>query len=223
MRPAPQHAAWIDRLAAEYVLGTLRGRARARFARWRGASTMVDEYVRRWEQQLAPLALQQRPMAPPPGLLAKIQRRLSLSTPAPVRWVAGLALIALCSSLLLFGPAMRTVAPDRLAVINNSTGVAQWRVELYAQRDRLVVRSPQLASKPADRDYELWALPPGEPAVSLGVMPVRGELARVLSAEQRRALAMSTQVAVSVEPLGGSPTGHTTGPVIFVVPLVSAG
>ena len=54
-------------------------------------------------------------------------------------------------------------------------------------------------------------------------MPVRGELARVLSAEQRRALAVSTQVAVSVEPLGGSPTGHTTGPVIFVVPLVSAG
>jgi len=118
---------------------------------------------------------------------------------------------------------MRTVAPDRLEVIPNSSGVEQWRVELYAQRDRLVVRSPQLASKPANRDYELWALPPGEPAVSLGVMPVRGELARVLSAEQRRALAVSTQVAVSVEPLGGSPTGHTTGPVIFVVPLVSAG
>ena len=223
MRPAPQHATWIDRLAAEYVLGTLRGPARVRFARWRGASPLVDEYIRRWERQLANWALQQRPVTPPQALLAKIQRRLSLATPAPVRWAAGLALIALCASLLLYGPAMRTVAPDRLAVINNSAGAPQWRVELYTQRDRLVVRSPQLAAKPADRDYELWALPPGEAAVSLGVMPVRGELARVLSPAQRRALALSTQVAVSVEPLGGSPTGHTTGPVIFVVPLVAAG
>ncbi|MGH8252843.1 MAG: anti-sigma factor [Steroidobacteraceae bacterium] len=223
MRPAPQHAAWIDRLAAEYVLGTLRGRARARFARWRGASALVDEYIRRWEQQLAPWVLRQRAVAPPPGLLAKIQRRLSLSTPAPARWAAALAVIALSASLLLYGPAMRTVAPDRLALINNSAGALQWRVELYAQRDRLVVRSPHLAAKAADRDFELWALPPGEAAVSLGVMPVRGELARVLSPAQRRALALSKQVAVSVEPLGGSPTGHTTGPVIFVVPLVAAG
>jgi anti-sigma-K factor RskA len=223
MRPAPQHAPWIDRLAAEYVLGTLRGRARARFARWRGASPLVDEYILRWEQQLARWALRQRPVTPPQALLARIQRRLSLATPAPVRWAAGLALIALCASLLLYGPAMRTVPPDRLAVINNSAGAMQWRVELYVQRDRLVVRSPQLAAKPADRDYELWALPPGEAAVSLGVMPVRGELARVLSPAQRRALALSTQVAISIEPLGGSPTGHTTGPVIFVVPLVAAG
>src|SRR5262249_20484790 len=148
-------------LAAEYVLGTLRGRARMRFARWRSASPLVDESIRGWEQQLSGLALRQRPVSPPSGLFAKIQRRLALSTPTPVRWAAGLALMALCASLLLYGPAMRPVAPDRTAVINNSAGATQWRVELYAQRDRIVVRSPQLAAKPAGRDYELWALPPG--------------------------------------------------------------
>src|ERR1700752_712858 len=40
----------IDRLASEYVLGTLRGRARSRFERWRTTSAVVDERCRFWEE-----------------------------------------------------------------------------------------------------------------------------------------------------------------------------
>jgi anti-sigma-K factor RskA len=36
---------------------------------------------------------------------------------------------------------------------------------------------------------------------------------------QKQALALSSQVAVSIEPLGGSPTGQPTGAVIYVAPL----
>jgi anti-sigma-K factor RskA len=223
MQPEPRRAQLLDRLAAEYVLGTLRGGARARFEHWRGSSALVDDCVRRWEQQLTPLAARLRPMAPPPGTLAIIQRRLSLSAPLHLRWAAGLAVAALLAAILAYGPAMRAPRPDQLAIINNGAGAMQWRVEVYAQRARLVVRSPALAPKPADRDYELWALPAGAAAVSLGVMPVRGEFATNLSPGQRRALAQSAQIAVSVEPLGGSPTGHATGPVIFVAPLRTAG
>ena len=223
MRPEARHAQWVDRLAAEYVLGTLRGRARARFQRWRGQSTLVDDYCLRWERQLTPLAAGLRPVAPPAGALARIQRRLSLSPPPAVRWAAGLAVMALIAAMLLNGPATRAPRPDQVAVINTSAGAVQWQIEIYAQRTRLMVRSPVLASKPADRDYELWALPAGAPAVSLGVMPVRGEFASTLSTAQRQALAQSDRIAVSIEPLGGSPTGHTTGPVVFVAPLRNAG
>jgi anti-sigma-K factor RskA len=223
MQPTARHAQLLDRLAAEYVLGTLRGGARARFERWRASSSLVEDCARRWEQRLAPLATRLRPMAPPPGTLAIIQRRLSLSAPPPLRWAASLAVAALLAAMLVYGPAMRAARPDQVAVINNVAGAVQWQVEVYAQRARLVVRSPMLAPKPTDRDYELWALPAGAPAVSLGVMPVRGEYATSLSPAQRRALALSTQIAVSVEPLGGSPTGHATGPVVFVAPLRNAG
>jgi anti-sigma-K factor RskA len=223
MQPAARHAQLLDRLAAEYVLGTLRGRARARFERWRARSALVDDCARRWERQLTPLAARLRPMEPPAGTLAIIQRRLSLRAPPQLRWAAGLAVAMLLAAMLAYGPAARAPRPDQLAVINNVAGAAQWQVEVYVQRARLVVRSPELAAKPADRDYELWALPTGAPAVSLGVLPVRGEFATRLSPGQRRALAHSAQLAVSVEPLGGSPTGHATGPVIFVASLRTAG
>ncbi|HEV7432173.1 MAG TPA: anti-sigma factor [Steroidobacteraceae bacterium] len=223
MRPEARHTVWIDRLAAEYVLGTLRGRARHRFERWRASSELVAGHCALWEQRLTPLAERLRPMAPPPETLARIQRHLGLAPPAGLRWASALAVVALLAALLAYWPAMRAPQPDRVATINTPAGNLQWRVEVYTQRARLVVRSPTLTVKPTSRDYELWALPAGAPAVSLGVMPVRGERALALSETQRRALAHALQIAVSVEPLGGSPSGQPTGPVVFVAPLRAAG
>jgi len=223
MRPEPRHAALIDRLAAEYVLGTLRGRARSRFEHWRGSSALVADHCEIWEQHLAPMAERLRPMAPPPEALARIKRRLGLTAPAGLRWASALAVVALLVAMLAYWPAARAPQPDRVATINTPAGSLQWRVELYTQRARLVVRSPALTVKPSARDYELWALPAGAPPVSLGVMPVRGETSLALNDTQRRALAHASQIAVSVEPVGGSPTGQPTGPVVFVAPLRAAG
>ena len=62
---------------------------------------------------------------------------------------------------------------------------------------------------PTDKDLELWALPKGETKPhSLGVFPPSG---RQLTAE----LAPDTQLLVSLEPKGGSPTGQPTGPVLY--------
>ena len=52
-------------LAAEYVLGTLRGRARQRFARLLDADRTLGEVVARWETFLTPLAAGIRPVEPP--------------------------------------------------------------------------------------------------------------------------------------------------------------
>jgi anti-sigma-K factor RskA len=224
VRPEPRYRVLMDRLAAEFVLGTLRGRARRRFEHWRASSAMIEELCGAWEQRLTPLAERLRPVAPPPATLLRIQRRLGLSPPTGLRWTAAAAVVALLVAMLAYWPATQAPPPDRIALINAPSGQLQWRVEIYTHRARLVVHAPGLAAKPSDRDYELWALPAGGAApVSLGIMPVRGDVALALSDRQRQALAGAQKLAVSVEPPGGSPTGQPTGPVVFVVPLRAVG
>jgi anti-sigma-K factor RskA len=216
MRPEPRNLLLMDRLAAEFVLGTLRGRARVRFARWRTESEMIARLCGAWEQRLNPVAERARPIPPPPSVWPKIQRRLGLAPPTGLRWVAAAAVVALLAAMLAYWPTSQALLPP--------AGQLQWRVEIYTHRARLVVRSPGLAARPSDHDYELWALPSGgAPPVSLGVLPAQGQAAHALSEGQRRALARAQQVAVSIEPIGGSPTGQPTGPVVFVVPLRAAG
>src|SRR5712672_1523838 len=105
MRPEPRHAALIDRLAAEYVLGTLRGRARRRFERWRASSELVARSCGAWEQRLAPLAERLRPMRPPPEALRRIQQRLGLAPLPAVRWASALAVLALLIAMFAYWPA----------------------------------------------------------------------------------------------------------------------
>ena len=55
-------------LAAEYVLGTLRGRARHRFERLARGETAVRSEIRFWESRLAGLAADLEPKSPPPSV-----------------------------------------------------------------------------------------------------------------------------------------------------------
>ena len=66
-----------------------------------------------------------------------------------------------------------------------------------------------LAPVPAGREMELWFLPQGAHRPRpMGALPAEGRVVR-------RALAPGTQIMVSLEPAGGSPTGLPTGPVLF--------
>jgi anti-sigma-K factor RskA len=131
---------------------------------------------------------------------------------ASVVLVAGLAGLLYWRSL----PAPRATA---VATIAAKTGEALWQVEVFGPTNRLVVQVSKLSARPSGRDYELWALPKGGNPVSLGVLPAAGTSTRPLTAIQKAALANSSQLAVSIEPPGGSPTGQPTGDVVFVAPL----
>jgi anti-sigma-K factor RskA len=86
-----------------------------------------------------------------------------------------------------------------------------------------VVHAAKLPARPAGRDYELWALPKNGNPVSLGVLPTEGTSTRALTVIQKAALASSSQLAVSIEPPGGSPTAQPTGDIVFVAPLRASG
>jgi len=72
-----------DHLAAEYALGTLRGRARRRFERLMADDHALRDLVAEWERRLTPLAEAVLPVAPPADLWNRIEARLG-APPRPV-------------------------------------------------------------------------------------------------------------------------------------------
>ncbi len=221
----PDNHEIIDRLASEYVLGTLRGPARRRFERWRASTPLVDQRCRFWEERLMRLAKGLTPVQPPAHVWPAIQRRLKLTVPRPLlrrmRSFALAASVVLVAGLagLLYWRSLQTVRPTVVATISAKSGEHIWQLEVFGNANRLVAHAAKLPARPAGSDYELWALPKGRAPVSLGVLPAEGATSRTLTAIQKEALASSSQVAVSIEPRGGSPTGQPTGDIVFVAPL----
>jgi len=224
----------IEMLAAEYVLGTLRGPARRRFERLWATTAAADAARIRWEDRLAALALQLKPIQPRDevwnrirdAIAADIRGALADDTRAgigarrrKVRWLPLAAAAALLGFAVWLGPRWLTRPEPTVAltVLGADPAHAQWRVERSADAHRLrVVTVAALASNPANA-YELWALPrDGKPPVSLGLLPRRGEIARALTERQSAALLAAGKLAVSIEPPDGSPTGAPTGPVVMV-------
>jgi anti-sigma-K factor RskA len=216
----------IEMLAAEYVLGTLRGPARRRFERLCATNATADAARIRWEDRLAALALQLEPEQPRDEVWRRIRGAIgddsrvpSVARPRWVRWLPLAAAAALLGFAVWLGPRLGLgPAPTSVVtVLGADAAHAQWRVERTADAHRLrIVTIAALAANP-DKTYELWALPrDGKPPVSLGLLPRQGDIARPLSATQSAALLSAGKLAVSIEPPGGSPTGAPTGPVVMV-------
>lgn len=218
----------LDLLAAEYVLGTQSARVRRRFGRLLEADPAARTALTQWEQRLAPLAHRVAPITPRADSWPAIARRLGLPIRPrvrPRRWLAPLALAAAVGALAV-GVALwvnrDTNVYTSAAVVTAPDGHALWRIDIDRQRGRIRVAGGSGSEAPAGRDYELWALPTGGAPVSLGLLPAGRTLERALSGRQRAALAQARQVAVSLEPRGGSSTGAPTGPVVHVAPVTLA-
>jgi anti-sigma-K factor RskA len=221
----------LERLAAEYVLGTLRGPARTRFERLCVRSTAARGAVMRWEDDWSTLSRTLTPVQPAAHVWSNVSRRL-FGQAAPVRAAARrtrrLAAIAagLVAVALIVGLIVRQAAPpplQKLAVLGTDSAHPVWRLERRLPLSALTVEVIGTVPPAAGKSYELWALPRGGSPVSLGVLPAAGSTERRLSEAQRAALLAADKVAVSVEPPGGSPTGSPTGPIVIVAPVAAAG
>jgi anti-sigma-K factor RskA len=229
-----EQAELLDRLAAEYTLGTLRGSARRRFERLCVDSAAARSAVYRWEDRWSAVSRRLTPVAPSPQVWTAVSRRLfgadvaAGTAPRVGRrraWqlaaAAGLVAVALIVGLIV-----RQAAPpplQTLAVLGTDTAHPVWRLERRLPLTALTVEVIGAVPEAAGKSYELWALPRGGAPVSLGLLPAAGRAERTLSEPQRLALLSADKVAVSVEPLGGSPTGSPTGPVVIVTNVPAAG
>jgi anti-sigma-K factor RskA len=209
----------LDLLAAEYVLGTLRGPARRSFERRRRREPFVDRRISAWEERFAWLALRLKPVAPSADVWPTIQRRIGGGSRGV--WRALAAAVALVA-VLGFGWIVwqELQPPQATAEFASASGETLWHVELAARGDRLEVATLGKPAVPDARARELWALPEGGAPVSLGLMPASGDARLSLDARQRAALKAAANIAVSDEPAGGSPTGAPTGDVLYIAAIV---
>jgi anti-sigma-K factor RskA len=216
----------IDRLAAEYVVGTLRGAARQRFAGLIAREPRMAAQVREWEDRLFGLTAGVQAIAPSALVWPRIAKRVGLgSVASPARrWLALAASIAVLAIGALF---LRNAgqAPEgewrAVAEVGAASGETLWVFEFDAHAGKLKVQAVARSDAPDARALELWALPVAEGGapVSLGLLPRTGTTELLLSSRQLAALRVAHQIAVSLEPPGGSPTGLPTGPVLHVAPV----
>lgn len=219
-----------DALAAEYVLGTLRGAARRRMERLILARPALREQVHAWEQRLSPLTGALAPRTPPERVWRGIRRRI---TPAAAtrrrRWLAPwptatvAASVAAAALALYVALAPITAEPEYLAVIQNDQGRTVWSLTADVDTDRLQARAVgEPAAVDEGRVPELWLMPPaaGEQPRSLGLLPRDGSSRNAVPPGLLAGVGDEAAIAVSLEPPGGSPTGLPTGPVVYQGRLV---
>ena len=220
-----------DRLAADYVTGTLRGPARRRFQALLAAHPGLRAAVREWESRLMPLTVVVQSQKPPAAVWKRIEARIggaaAAAASAPLRtpWWAQLALwrgltgiatvAAISLSVLLASPGP---AQPPIVVVLNATGASEGVVPAsfvasISSDGRAMVTKPLVnVSVQPDRSLELWAVPGSGAPRSLGVISAQG--ATVV--KKGKVLENTDALAVTLEPPCGSPTGQPTGPILYV-------
>lgn len=228
---SPEELEKLHVLSGEYVLGVLDREAARRVEAELATNPELRRAVAFWEARLQGLSALATPTEPPAGTWDAIAARLRPSTaarPAPAclwnsigmwRWsTAGAGALAACLALyiVLVRPA---AGPSYVAVLrapqqNETAWVAT------AGDNGLLVRAVSRAAAPSDRSFELWAIAPGATRPqALGIIAADG---RLELGALPAALRDGGTLAISIEPVNGSPNGQPTGPVVFSGTLVAA-
>jgi anti-sigma-K factor RskA len=222
----------VDFIAAQYVLGTLSARTRSRVQTLMRVNRQLADAILSWEERLLPLSESVAPVIPPARVWAAIRQRIEsgrapAESPTSIwdnsRLWRGLAVVGLATAVALavvvFTPPVER--PEQTLVVLLAGEDA--KPALIASADRtgrtLLVKAVAPVEVAADRTLQLWALPPAGNPRSLGLLPSSGVARITLPATADATLASVPALAVSLEPLGGSPTGLPTGPVLFSGPV----
>lgn len=217
-----------DRLAAEYVAGTLRGGARRRFESFMYSDAALRMLVREWGQRLLPMHEFVRAQAPAPHVWRNIETRLHLK-PERSRWHfwrgfgLGMASAAVAAALVVSVAVQqwRTPSYDLVATLIDQQAQPALLVKADTRQRLLQVHMVGGAAVPDGRSLQLWAIPRAGAPRSLGVLGTDGRGTFALAAG-----GISGDVvllAISLEPRGGSPDPKgPTGPVLYKGPWVKA-
>jgi len=215
-----------ERLAAEYVLGTLRGRARRRFEGLMHDDAALRRTVREWNERLGAMAEFVPAVQPRPQVWRAIEARLGLQPAAPswqfwrrgslsVWRTLGLASSAV-AALLLVTVLQAPPSPVVTDIASLADEQARPALVVTADRERALMTVKLVASVPLTEQQalQLWAVPRAGKPRSLGVLGAGRELTLPLPAGAIGADVAA--LAVSLEPKGGSrnPDGPS-GPILY--------
>src|SRR3954467_9113405 len=220
-----------DKLAAEYVLGTMSTRAPRRFEIYLRGNPQLRKAGSQWEFRLTSLTDAVAPIEPPLRVWEAVRARLRFGRASSTFWenlsfwrLSSFASGMLGWAFVIFGALPRPQAPldtARMVVVMNDIATskpamtASWEPGQRGERS-LRIRVIGHAEMAPNTAWELWMLPGGDqPPVSLGLITTHEtQIVKVPQALAAR-LDASQGLAMSVEPAGGSPTGRPSGPILY--------
>ena len=219
---------------AEYVLGVLDADARASVAHEVATTDEAATAVALWQRRLMPFADQIPEVAPAPYVWARIHDALQLEAPARVRpprkglwdnlqlwhWL-GIGASVMAAALVVvislphLAPTPAVVSAGYMAsTIQQDNGVTGWTATMDLQHARMVVVPATPVAFAQGRAPELWLIPSGQKPIAVGMIARDKPTTLALDPTLLAQLGPTAALAVSVEPVGGSPTGQPTGAVI---------
>lgn len=213
----------IEILCAEYVLGTLKGNARRRFEQLLVQKPAWAQATQWWERHLN-LLMDTIPTKQPPARVWRNINAQLFAKPAS-RWSGMFKLFsaALLASVATFLVVQfpKEISPESnaaVAMLSDKTAQSGWHLSVGKTEQGKVALSAYsltgLVQRPTAA-YELWLLPEhNAKPISLGLLPQQGHKPLLVSAALLPQLKRGN-LAVSVEPIGGSPTGQPTGEVVY--------
>jgi len=223
-----------DQFAAEYALGVL-GAADHRRAELRAErEPEFADRVQAWQNRLAPLLEEIKPVAPPQRVWSRIEAvigehpsaRHSPKAPASMssqtlrglafwRWVSfgsmAVAAASVAAAIIVTRPT--TPLPIQLASLSSASGQPSFTALIDHNHSQATL-IPQAKWQVPGRVPELWWVPKSGPTVSLGVFDPAQPHKVSVPREILTSVGAGQTLAISDEPPGGSPTGQATGSVI---------
>jgi anti-sigma-K factor RskA len=214
--------------AAEYVLGVLGAPERRAVEQRIARDQVFAREVAFWEKRLGGLAEGIPAVAPPASAWARIEAALDQAERRAegraglwqsLRFWRGLSLVtsalaAACLAALIYVGAISPPRAPLVAQLGVEGGKTGFVAAVNSGGGTLTIVPAALLSAQEQKAMELWLIPPGDKPHSLGLIdpnrPVTIKVPQDLLARVNK----EAVLAVSLEPLGGSPTGQPTGPVI---------
>ncbi len=215
-----------ERLAAEYVLGTLQGAARRRFERLANERPYIRYAVEIWEERfnrLGELLPEEKPGA---HVWQNIHHQISHHSPRKKPFwerlgfwqlATGLLSVLLVTSFLLPRQGMHMPEPTFVAVLESPDDKPMIVTTGMPDMGMLDVRLLEMP-KERDKQWVLWAIPEeGAEPIMVGTLSKDKMETRLhLTKEQWKRIHGAEMFAVSFEPNGGKAVQRQpTGPIMY--------
>lgn len=216
----------LDRLAREYVLGTLTGRARRRFERLLKQAPVAMVAVSTWQERFSVLAAGVPAMQPRDAVWQGLEQRLfqpaasQQAAAGPLRWlahllsgralggaVAGLFLavvvLRMQPGLIGMEPQAETLPASYVGLLLDVGGKPTLLASSRRHGKQLTVKVLQPVAVPAGQVAQLWAFPSNAapfPVAVLPALPAKGSVTLALPDSSEKLFATTGRLAIAIQP-----------------------
>jgi anti-sigma-K factor RskA len=219
-----------QKLASEYVLGTLRGGARRRFTTWLKQDPHLQQVVREWHENLMPMVEFSSSAQPEIRVWHALEKRLNLIKKEHSGFFnylqeslnfwrnIGIAstVAALLMVTILINQQIEQSIPvtTYVATLSDDQSQAIAIISGDTKSGKLNLRFVNMPTVPEDKSLELWAVAKNGSVKSLGL--VDGNNSITLEMPSSMTPESTPVLAISLEPKGGSGNPEKpSGPIIF--------